>query len=477
MKLVEHEPYRVGVYNCERRAARDRGSLLPRRRAALPRQLGRRDLHRRLPAPRRELRPRAAAARCRCRPTCRCGPSRCGSRTGSSSSRSTAEPSRASFAAGRRPTPDYIRYHDEEWGRPVRDERGIYERLCLEGFQSGLSWLTILRKRPAFREAFAGFDPDRVAAFGDARRRAAARRRRHRPAPREDRGGDRERPRHGRAPRRPASRCTSSSGRTRPRRARRAGVARRLAGHDARVGRAREAAARRRVPLRRPDDGLRRHASMRRRERPSRRLLGARRTSSGSGAADARRPRPRRPAPARGGDRARGRAPRPPVSTSARSRSRRRAARSSSRSASGRPGCEVLEIGGSRGYSTIWLGAAVRMHGGHVTSLEAEPASSSRRRRGTSPTPASRSGSRSSPATPSRASSGSTARTTSSSSTPGRTTTRRSSSSPARGCEAGAVVVADNVVSHARAGRVLGRAAGRSRRSSASPFRSTTASR
>ena len=63
--------------------------------------------------------------------------------------------------------PDYIRYHDEEWGRPVRDERGIYERLCLEGFQSGLSWLTILRKRPAFRAAFADFEPDRVAAFGD----------------------------------------------------------------------------------------------------------------------------------------------------------------------------------------------------------------------------------------------------------------------------------------------------------------------
>ena len=62
----------------------------------------------------------------------------------------------------------YIRYHDEEWGRPVRDERGIYERLCLEGFQSGLSWLTILRKRPAFREAFAEFDPDSVARFGEA---------------------------------------------------------------------------------------------------------------------------------------------------------------------------------------------------------------------------------------------------------------------------------------------------------------------
>jgi DNA-3-methyladenine glycosylase I len=62
---------------------------------------------------------------------------------------------------------EYIRYHDEEWGRPVRDERGIYERLSLEGFQSGLSWLTILRKRPAFRAAFADFDPDRVAGFGE----------------------------------------------------------------------------------------------------------------------------------------------------------------------------------------------------------------------------------------------------------------------------------------------------------------------
>src|SRR5580765_4793973 len=63
--------------------------------------------------------------------------------------------------------PLYLAYHDEEWGRPVRDERGIYERLCLEGFQSGLSWLTILRKRPAFRQAFADFDPERVAEFGD----------------------------------------------------------------------------------------------------------------------------------------------------------------------------------------------------------------------------------------------------------------------------------------------------------------------
>jgi DNA-3-methyladenine glycosylase I len=64
--------------------------------------------------------------------------------------------------------PLYIAYHDEEWGRPVLDERGLYERLCLEGFQAGLSWLTILRKREAFRRGFAGFEPDRVARF-DAR--------------------------------------------------------------------------------------------------------------------------------------------------------------------------------------------------------------------------------------------------------------------------------------------------------------------
>ena len=63
--------------------------------------------------------------------------------------------------------PEYRAYHDTEWGRPVGDEVRIYEKLCLEGFQSGLSWLTILRKREAFRRAFAGFDPDLVAAFDD----------------------------------------------------------------------------------------------------------------------------------------------------------------------------------------------------------------------------------------------------------------------------------------------------------------------
>jgi len=62
--------------------------------------------------------------------------------------------------------PAYLAYHDEEWGRPVTDERGLLERFCLEGFQSGLSWLTILRKRENFRTAFADFDPERVARFG-----------------------------------------------------------------------------------------------------------------------------------------------------------------------------------------------------------------------------------------------------------------------------------------------------------------------
>lgn len=64
--------------------------------------------------------------------------------------------------------PDYQHYHDEEWGRPVADDIRLFEKICLEGFQSGLSWLTILRKREAFRAAFAGFDFDVVAGFGDA---------------------------------------------------------------------------------------------------------------------------------------------------------------------------------------------------------------------------------------------------------------------------------------------------------------------
>lgn len=64
------------------------------------------------------------------------------------------------FGAG---DPVYERYHDSEWGRPQRSEQALYEKICLEGFQAGLAWITVLRKRDALREAFAGFDPDAVA--------------------------------------------------------------------------------------------------------------------------------------------------------------------------------------------------------------------------------------------------------------------------------------------------------------------------
>jgi DNA-3-methyladenine glycosylase I len=65
-------------------------------------------------------------------------------------------------------TPDYVAYHDTEWGRPVHGDQALYERLCLEAFQSGLSWITILRRRETFRKAFEQFDPALVAAYGDA---------------------------------------------------------------------------------------------------------------------------------------------------------------------------------------------------------------------------------------------------------------------------------------------------------------------
>jgi DNA-3-methyladenine glycosylase I len=64
-------------------------------------------------------------------------------------------------------TPEYVDYHDLEWGRPERDSRALYEKICLEAFQSGLSWITILRKREGFRAAFEGFEPERVARFGE----------------------------------------------------------------------------------------------------------------------------------------------------------------------------------------------------------------------------------------------------------------------------------------------------------------------
>ncbi len=67
-----------------------------------------------------------------------------------------------------RATPAYQHYHDHEWGFPVGEDRRLFEKICLEGFQAGLSWLTILNKREAFRQAFSGFDMDQVAAFDDA---------------------------------------------------------------------------------------------------------------------------------------------------------------------------------------------------------------------------------------------------------------------------------------------------------------------
>src|SRR5688500_5794450 len=73
--------------------------------------------------------------------------------------------SRCSWATS---APEYVRYHDEEWGTPLHGDDALFERLCLEAFQSGLSWITILRKRPAFRAAFAGFAIDAVAAFTEA---------------------------------------------------------------------------------------------------------------------------------------------------------------------------------------------------------------------------------------------------------------------------------------------------------------------
>ncbi len=82
-----------------------------------------------------------------------------------------AEKKRCHWASGLR-DPDYIKYHDEEWGRPAHDDRHLFEMLILEGAQAGLSWATILAKRPNYRKAFASFDPRKVARF-DAKRRAA----------------------------------------------------------------------------------------------------------------------------------------------------------------------------------------------------------------------------------------------------------------------------------------------------------------
>lgn len=76
----------------------------------------------------------------------------------------TPDPPRCGWATS---APEYVAYHDDEWGTPLHGEQALFERLSLEAFQSGLSWLIILRKRPAFRAAFADFDVDAVSAFGE----------------------------------------------------------------------------------------------------------------------------------------------------------------------------------------------------------------------------------------------------------------------------------------------------------------------
>src|SRR4051812_35850712 len=80
----------------------------------------------------------------------------------------TDDPAAGRPRCGWATTPEYVAYHDDEWGVPTHDERELFELLCLEGAQAGLAWITILRKREAFRRAFDGFHPKVVAAYGDA---------------------------------------------------------------------------------------------------------------------------------------------------------------------------------------------------------------------------------------------------------------------------------------------------------------------
>ena len=165
--------------------------------------------------------------------------------------------------------PEYLAYHDEEWGRPVRGDTAIFERLCLEGFQSGLSWLTILRKRENFRAAFAGFDAQAVAAFAeqDVARLMA------------DRGIVRNRAKinavisNARAaldlPGRPDRTGLEVRGRAGPGAA---DAGRRARGHAGLQGAQRRAQAAR-LHVHRPGDRLRDHAGLRYRQRPPGRLF------------------------------------------------------------------------------------------------------------------------------------------------------------------------------------------------------------
>ena len=97
-------------------------------------------------------------------------------------------PTGCAVVPGRKDDPLYVAYHDEEWGVPEFDDRALYEKLVLDGFQAGLSWITILRKRENFRRAFDGFEPGQDRALTPNEDRAADAGRRHRAQPRQDRG-------------------------------------------------------------------------------------------------------------------------------------------------------------------------------------------------------------------------------------------------------------------------------------------------
>ena len=174
--------------------------------------------------------------------------------------------------------PEYRAYHDPEWGFPVADDIRLFEKLSLEGFQSGLSWLTILRKREAFRRAFAGFDFDRGRAVRRARRGAAARRRVDRPPPRQDRGGRSTTPGARSSWSRPKGSLAALRLGVRARRRAAGGCDRDAIERPHRgVARAGQGPQAPRLAVRRSDHGLRVHAGDGARQRPPGRVRGLRR--------------------------------------------------------------------------------------------------------------------------------------------------------------------------------------------------------
>ena len=188
-------------------------------------------------------------------------------------------------------SPAYRDYHDREWGFPVDDDRRLFEKLCLEGFQAGLSWLTILSKREAFRARVRRLRRRARRALRRARRRAAARRRRHRPPSRQDRVDDQQRARA-------CSSCAREFGslaayvwRFEPAPARGRSGSRAAAllarGRSAEVDGAVQGPEAARLDLRRPDHGLRLHAGDGAGQRSPRRLRRARRGAAARGERDA----------------------------------------------------------------------------------------------------------------------------------------------------------------------------------------------